>query len=190
MSVTFRIKASEAWGRRLDPEYHHALRDARVKSSYPTAKLLSLSYFRTGGTPSTAHPEYWNGSIPWVPAKDFKTFRFDDSEDHVTELAIAGINAVHEKGCCQAVPYVRRTIQNGWRRGVLHNWLSTGPYEWEGNKITPCSILGCDVRCLSMSRAALSPSAAAKSMARSFGQRCKRWTELREEGGTYGEREK
>ena len=89
MSVTFRIKASEAHGRRLDPEYHHALRRTRIRSTYPSAKLLSLSYFRTGGTPSTAHPEYWNGSIPWVSAKDFKTFRFKDSEDHVTELALA-----------------------------------------------------------------------------------------------------
>lgn len=89
MSVTFRIKASEAQGRRLDPEYHHALRRTRIRSTYPSAKLLSLSYFRTGGTPSTAHPEYWNGSIPWVSAKDFKVFRFEDSEDHVTELALA-----------------------------------------------------------------------------------------------------
>lgn len=89
MSVTFRIKASEAQGRRLDPEYHHALRWTRIRSTYPSAKLLSLSYFRTGGTPSTAHPEYWNGSIPWVSAKDFKAFRFEDSEDHVTELALA-----------------------------------------------------------------------------------------------------
>ena len=89
MSVTFKIKASEAHGRRLDPEYHHALRRTRIRSTYPSAKLLSLSYFRTGGTPSTAHPEYWNGSIPWVSAKDFKAFRFEDSEDHVTELALA-----------------------------------------------------------------------------------------------------
>ena len=127
MSITFRIKASEAQGRRLDPEYHHALRRTRIRSTYPSAKLLSLSYFRTGGTPSTAHPEYWNGSIPWVSAKDFKAFRFDDSEDHVTELALAEINAVNElicaedseKGCCQALFYVRRTIQNGWSRDVL-----------------------------------------------------------------------
>ena len=89
MSVTFKIKASEAQGRRLDPEYHHALRRTRIRSTYPSAKLLSLAYFRTGGTPSTAHPEYWNGSIPWVSAKDFKAFRFADSEDHVTELALA-----------------------------------------------------------------------------------------------------
>ena len=89
MGQMFTIKASEAHGRRLDPEYHHALRRTRIRSTYPSAKLLSLSYFRTGGTPSTAHPEYWNGSIPWVSAKDFKAFRFEDSEDHVTELALA-----------------------------------------------------------------------------------------------------
>ena len=89
MGKMFTIKASEAHGRRLDPEYHHALRRTRIRSTYPSAKLLSLSYFRTGGTPSTAHPEYWNGSIPWVSAKDFKAFRFEDSEDHVTELALA-----------------------------------------------------------------------------------------------------
>lgn len=71
--------------------------------------------FRTGGTPTTAYPEYWNGSIPWVSAKDFNTFLFEDSEDHVTELALAEINA-------------------------------------------------------------------AKLTARSFGKRCRRWTELREEG--------
>ena len=46
MSVTFRIKASEAQGRRLDLEYHHAVRRTRIRSTYPSAKLLSLSYFR------------------------------------------------------------------------------------------------------------------------------------------------
>ena len=85
----FRISARSARHRRLDPHYHDALRTSYVHSRYPTEKLLSLSYFRTGGTPSTAHPEYWNGSIPWVSAKDFKAFRFEDSEDHVTELSLA-----------------------------------------------------------------------------------------------------
>ena len=132
------------------------------KMSLP-AKLLSLSYFRTDGTPSTAHPEYWNGSIPWVSARDFKTFRFEDSEDHVAELALAEINAVHEwicaedseKGGCQALFYVRRTIQNGWNRDMLRNWLSTNLYEREGKKISPRGILGCDVLCLNMFEAEL-----------------------------------
>lgn len=96
-------------------------------------------------------------------AKDFKTFRFEDLEDHVAELAFAEINAVHEwicaedseKGCCQALFYVRRTIQNGWNCDVLRNWLSTDLYEREGNMIPPRGILGCDVLCTSMSKAAL-----------------------------------
>lgn len=114
MSVTFRIKASEAHGRRLDPEYHHALRRTRIRSTYPSVKLLSLSYFRTGGTPSTAHPEYWNGSIPWVSAKDFKAFRFEDSEDHVTELALA------ESTTC----YVNRpAVLMVSRNGILQHTL-------------------------------------------------------------------
>ena len=144
MSKMFTIKASEAHGRRLDPEYHHALRRTRIRSTYPSAKLLSLSYFRTGGTPSTAHPEYWNGAIPWVSAKDFKAFRFEDSEDHVSELALAEINTVHEwicvdeseNGCSQSLFFVRRTSQNGWSRDVLHNWLSTDLYEREGKTQT------------------------------------------------------
>ncbi len=45
MSVTFRIKASEAYRRRLDPEYHYALRRTRIRSTYLSAKLL-LSYPR------------------------------------------------------------------------------------------------------------------------------------------------
>ncbi len=46
MGKMFTIKASEAHGRRLDPEYHHAVSRTRIKSAYPSAKLLSLSYFR------------------------------------------------------------------------------------------------------------------------------------------------
>ena len=46
MSTIFSIKASEAQGRRLDPEYHHALRRTRIRSTYPSAKLLTLPYSR------------------------------------------------------------------------------------------------------------------------------------------------
>ena len=110
----FRISARRARHRRLDPHYHDALRTSYVHSHYPSAKLLSLSYFRTGGTPSTAHPEYWNGSIPWVSAKDFKAFRFEDSEDHVTELALT------ESTTC----YVNRSaVLMVSRSGILQHTL-------------------------------------------------------------------
>lgn len=41
-----------------------------------------------GGTPSTNKSEYWNGSIPWVSAKDMKYDRIIDSIDYVSELGI------------------------------------------------------------------------------------------------------
>ncbi|MFO1065530.1 MAG: restriction endonuclease subunit S [Pirellulales bacterium] len=41
-----------------------------------------------GMTPSKVVPEYWNGSVPWVSAKDMKRFEISDSEDHITESAL------------------------------------------------------------------------------------------------------
>ncbi len=39
----------------------------------PTS-LDELVDIRSGGTPSKANPAFWNGSIPWVSAKDMKNF--------------------------------------------------------------------------------------------------------------------
>lgn len=89
MARVFRSNVRELSGRRFDPEFHIAMKSACRRFCYPTAKLRSLAYFQTGGTPSTERPEYWGGSVPWVSAKDFRQFRFDDSEDHITELAVA-----------------------------------------------------------------------------------------------------
>ncbi len=44
---------------------------------------------RGGVTPSKDNLSYWDGEIPWVSAKDMKVERIADSEDHVTELALA-----------------------------------------------------------------------------------------------------
>ena len=83
----FSVRAQTLQGRRFDPEYHYALLNVGIKSPYPLVKLLSLAYFKTGGTPSTNIDDYWGGTLPWVSAKDFKSFRFEDSEDHITERA-------------------------------------------------------------------------------------------------------
>lgn len=87
MSKVFITHSRAVFGQRLDPEYHYALASISLKSPYPSVKLLSLAYFKTGGTPSTSVDAYWNGALPWISAKDFTAFRFDDSEDHITELA-------------------------------------------------------------------------------------------------------
>ena len=53
------------------------------------AALGDVAVFLSGGTPPKGRPEYWNGSIPWVSAKDMKRFRLHDTEDHVTAEGLA-----------------------------------------------------------------------------------------------------
>ncbi|WP_075123202.1 restriction endonuclease subunit S [Pseudomonas aeruginosa] len=45
--------------------------------------------FQSGGTPSKANPAFWNGSIPWISAKDMKRLFLDDSEDHISAAAVS-----------------------------------------------------------------------------------------------------
>jgi type I restriction enzyme S subunit len=42
----------------------------------------------SGGTPSKANAAYWTGDIPWVSAKDMKSFRLHDAEDHISPEAV------------------------------------------------------------------------------------------------------
>ena len=51
--------------------------------------LGSVTEFLSGGTPSKAQAAYWNGSMPWVSAKDMKRFRLRDTENHVTVEGVA-----------------------------------------------------------------------------------------------------
>lgn len=57
-----------------------------------TERWVSLDQaasFASGGTPSKANPDYWIGNIPWVSAKDMKTSRIFDTEDHLSEAGLA-----------------------------------------------------------------------------------------------------
>jgi type I restriction enzyme S subunit len=47
-------------------------------------KLSDCGQWFSGGTPSKANPAYWEGSMPWASAKDMKSFRLYDTEDHLT----------------------------------------------------------------------------------------------------------
>ena len=42
-----------------------------------------------GGTPSTGNPLFWNGIIPWVSPKDMKSAEISETEDYVTDVAVA-----------------------------------------------------------------------------------------------------
>ena len=61
----------DSWGRSTGSEWRET-------------SLGSITKFLSGGTPSKGRATYWNGSVPWVSAKDMKRFRLYDTEDHVT----------------------------------------------------------------------------------------------------------
>ncbi len=86
-SKIFLAKFSEVQGGRLDPVYVYSTKHERIYN-YASKSLNKLVSFATGGTPSKANPEYWNGNIFWVSAKDFKSFYIDSSEDTITELGL------------------------------------------------------------------------------------------------------
>lgn len=51
-------------------------------------KLSEITKSCGGGTPSKAHPEYWNGGIPWVSSKDMKSMYIGDSQMHITQEGV------------------------------------------------------------------------------------------------------
>jgi type I restriction enzyme S subunit len=57
-------------------------------SQWPTMRLGEICSIVGGGTPSRTEPEYFNGSIPWVTVKDFKSFRLHDAQEHISEKAV------------------------------------------------------------------------------------------------------
>jgi type I restriction enzyme S subunit len=60
-----------------------------VPAHWDSVPLRFLVSFMGGATPDTKKEEYWNGEIPWVSPKDMKRDFIADSEDHISDLALA-----------------------------------------------------------------------------------------------------
>jgi type I restriction enzyme, S subunit len=58
-------------------------------TSWRATTLGAVTSWASGGTPSKANPDFWNGVIPWLSAKSLKSFYLHDSDDRVTEAAVA-----------------------------------------------------------------------------------------------------
>jgi type I restriction enzyme, S subunit len=46
-----------------------------------------------GGTPSKLNESYWNGTIPWISAKDMKTLYIQETKDYITEEGLNNSSA-------------------------------------------------------------------------------------------------
>ena len=58
-----------------------------IPDSWEWVRLFSFGQFSSGKTPSMADLKNWNGTIPWVSAKDMKNPVIMDSEMHITAFA-------------------------------------------------------------------------------------------------------
>ena len=63
------------------PEFQNA-------GEWATKRLDELVDIQSGATPSKANPAFWNGSVPWVSAKDMKRLFLEDAEDHISAEAV------------------------------------------------------------------------------------------------------
>lgn len=63
-----------------------------------TRNLGDVAVFSSGGTPSKAEPDYWNGDIPWISASSMYETSIADSDLKVTSLAIGRGTRLAPKG--------------------------------------------------------------------------------------------
>jgi type I restriction enzyme S subunit len=74
-------RAGETQPRLRFPEFQNA-------GEWEEKRLDRLVDIQSGATPSKANPAFWNGSVPWVSAKDMKRLFLEDAEDHISTAAI------------------------------------------------------------------------------------------------------
>lgn len=69
------------------------LRFPEFKGDWKKDILDNVSEISSGGTPSRANAEYWNGEIPWVSTTliDFNTI--SSTDEHITELGLKNSSA-------------------------------------------------------------------------------------------------
>jgi type I restriction enzyme S subunit len=60
-----------------------------IPEDWQISPLQEIGRWFSGGTPSMKEPAYWKGMLPWVSPKDMKSPRIHDTEDHITDRAIA-----------------------------------------------------------------------------------------------------
>jgi type I restriction enzyme S subunit len=52
---------------------------------WPVTSLTDICHCYSGGTPSKAKSELWQGTLPWFSAKDLKANDLFDAQDHIAE---------------------------------------------------------------------------------------------------------
>lgn len=67
---------------------------AILPTGWERTELGEIVTLRSGGTPNRANISFWKGSLPWISAKDLKSFDLKNSIEHLTEVGAKQINTV------------------------------------------------------------------------------------------------
>lgn len=67
--------------------------DTDFSNLYPIRTIQELCKVGSGGTPSRSQSEYYQGSIPWVKTREVVNDIILDTEEHISEQAIADSSA-------------------------------------------------------------------------------------------------
>jgi type I restriction enzyme, S subunit len=59
-----------------------------IPEHWEVKRLRFLVMMHGGSTPNKANPDFWDGEIPWISAKDLKTERLKSSVDTITDKAL------------------------------------------------------------------------------------------------------
>ena len=66
---------------------------------YPIIKIKDICQLGSGGTPSRSCPQYYKGNIPWIKTGEVLNEEIFETEEHITEDAIANSSAkLYPKG--------------------------------------------------------------------------------------------
>ncbi len=121
---------------------------------WATGRLGDCVRLQSGGTPSKSRPDYWGGDVPWISAKDMKSYWLQDSEDHLTELGAreatrivdAGTTLILTRGMTlhNDVPICRVGRPSAFNQDVK----AVVPQEGTDTAFVPYLLLGCKDRLL------------------------------------------
>ncbi len=97
----------------------------RVREDWPVRSLGEAATWLSGGTPSTANPAFWNGTVPWISAASLIRFHIADSPRRVTDLGIEHGTRVIPAGVTLAV--VRgMSLRKEFRVGITMREVAFG----------------------------------------------------------------
>ena len=77
----------------------------------------------SGGTPSTKHPEYWNGNIKWLSSGETSQHFIYDTKRKITDLGVKNSNTKLATKYCTVIA----TAGQGYTRGQV-SYLMTDTY--------------------------------------------------------------